>query len=250
MATELTLLRTALEAVDWEQSMLEQECRSFQTFREAVRLATAERPDDGRSPRTAELQETYRESVMSTADFQETYGESLEESLAHELSPAAAGPMVEAAPFTHRLKRELLVQTSHAIDRRERYDAQLEAEAKSLRSALSELRDIDETVADLPDCTVRRGYMDTLIETWQTYDGLEDRCQTLLKRRQEQLDTSDRALHVPDSAHALNEYLYGDLETTYPVLSAIASMLDRIADAKGDGYPQDRKRVLTDGEGT
>lgn len=230
---------------------MKRECRQFRAFRETVRLAqpgSASGTDAARL--TAELRETYRETVMSTPDFDGTYGERLAENVANELSTPAADALVDAKPLTGRLKRKLLIQTSNAIERRTTLNSELRAEAEALASARTELVDINDTISDLPDCTVRPGSMETLIDTWDRYDALEDRCQSLLDRRQDLLDATDRALNVPDSVYALNEYVYRDLETPYPVLSAIATTLDRIADAKGDDRPRSgRKRMLTDGEG-
>jgi len=250
MPPEQEVLRSAREAIDRERRMLEQECRQFRAFREAVRLARPSSSGESDSGQlTTDLRETYRETVMSTPDYDRIYGETLAKHAENELSGTVARKLIEAAPLSGRLKRKLLVQTTAAIERRELLDAQLEREAEALKTAHQELREFADTVDELPDCTVRHGSMDTLIETWDRYDALDDRCQALLDRRQEQLDAADRALHVPDSAYALNEYVYKHLESQYPVLSAIAAVLDRIDDAKGDTTPHNQQQVLTDGEG-
>jgi len=54
---------------------------------------------------------------------------------------------------------------------------------------------------------------------------------------------------VENEASTLNEYLFGKLEATYPVLSAIAATLNLIAEAKGEYANADRRPLPTDGTG-
>lgn len=238
MARELDHLDAALERVRSERSMVRCERVQFEEFREAVRLVPASStPGTTDSNQTPNLIETYRETVMSTPDFEETYGGSIEESLEQEFSPTIEAALLSDDSFSRRLKRKLLVQCSQAIERRQKLEAELQAEACSVETARGELLTIRSELAALPDCTIHRGTMDSLFETWEAYERLASRCERMLDDRQKQFTMISQSHPLENAAHSFNEYLYGDLETVHPVLVAIASTLELIAAARGGASP-------------
>jgi len=112
----------------------------LEEFCEIVRLAAPDQSDeDIATEQTRDIRETYRETVMDTPGFEDMYHETLEEHLRKELSPASATAFLSKRPFTGCLKRALLVATSDAIQRRERFEHRLATEAESLETALEEL---------------------------------------------------------------------------------------------------------------
>lgn len=105
-----------------ESEYLRKEQRAYERFREQVRLARPDSVDATGSSRTSEqLVETYREEVMKTLDRKRVYGDTLAISLETELSPAIADAMLSNEPLTQRRKRNLLVETTVAIERREQF---------------------------------------------------------------------------------------------------------------------------------
>lgn len=60
------------------------------------------------------------------------------------------------------------------------------------------------------------------------YDTLEEQCERLLEQRQHQIQAAERSPHVFSELHALNEYLYGELENSYPVLTSLAAAVERL----------------------
>jgi hypothetical protein len=234
MASNLDRLDAALERVRSERAMVRRERERFEEFREAVSLtpAVSEAANDTVNG-TADLVETFRDTVMSTPDFEETYGGSIEENLEREFSSSIGTALHSDSPFTQRLKRNLLVQCSQAIERRKRLEEELADEARSIKTARVELRAIRSEVDALPECTVEHGAMESFLDTWEAYDRLEVRCERLLEERQQHFSTVDQSHSMENASRAFNKYLYADLGTVYPVLSEIGSTLESITAARG-----------------
>lgn len=85
---------------------------------------------------------------------------------------------------------------------------------------------------------------------WERYDALVDRCEHLMQERQSHIANRWEGDGPEDPTHDLNEYLYAELDTTYPVLSALVRtrgsleclrdgvdsyQLDSTSDGIGDG---------------
>lgn len=229
MEPDSTMLQAAISEVEKERSYLSAELEAFQVFREAVRLATPEPKNiDGSLATSEQLRETYREEVMNGFDHRLFYGDSLRASLEHELSPAIADTLLSNEPLTQRRKRDLLVETTEAIKQREEFLEELDEERAALETFADELSDIESTLEELPVCSVQRQSLERLLRVWDQYETLENDCETLLERRQEELRRDDRFTRAVSDRHARNEYLYRELETSYPVLGAIAETIERI----------------------
>lgn len=230
--TDSTTLERAISLIDRERSYLHEEQRAYEAFRERVRLVMSD-PTDATSPsETSErLLAAYRSEVMDALDYETTYGDTLAESLQEELSPTVAGVLLSKDPLTQRRKRDLLVDTTAAIRRRQAFRAELADERAALERFAEELAKIESALRILPECSARKQPLENLLVTWEAHDKLLGGCEQLLVTRQRQLRASERNLRITDEKHALCEYLYGDLESSYPVLSRIASVIDRI-DAK------------------
>lgn len=240
MTGEIAVLQRALDVVSEEQADLRREIDVFAEFRDAVSHTFPS--GDGGSPSrpTVELVERYRETVMATSDREVVTDDALERSLEREISAGIADALLSPAPFSSRLKRKLLVQTSTAIDQRTLFHEDLEREADSLETAAAGLRDVTAEAVELPACTVQDTSLEVLLEAWEAYDELEQRCERLLAQRQRQLAHPSRRVSVYGDEHALCRYLYEELETTYPVLSAVASVCERIDAARGGAKPSRR----------
>lgn len=234
MISEIAVLGEAKTEVDQERASLRSEQKAFEEFREGVRLATVDSADGTDASETsAKLLERYRESVLKAPEYEEAYGDTLAESLEEEFSPAVADGLLSNAPFTQQRKRNLLVQASMAVERRETFLEELDGELEALQSFAEELRDINSTIDGLPECSPRQQPLEELLVIWEVYDDLKRRCDRLLERRQRQLREGSRSGPDLSERHALNGYLYGALHTRYPVLSAIAETCQRIDARRG-----------------
>ena len=235
MREDRTMLQQAISLVDRERSYLREERRAYEAFREQVRLATPDPTDaTGPSETTEQLLAAYRDEVVDALNIEAVYGDTLAESLEQELSPSGAQVLLSKEPLTQRRKRNLLIETTAAIERREEFCAELDDERASLETFAEELADVEEVLAKLPACSAQNQPLEKLLVIWEVYDTLLEQCERLLERRQQQIRAAERSVRIFGKKHARNEFLYSELETRYPVLSAIATTCKRI-DSKRKG---------------
>lgn len=243
MVTDNTVLEQAISLVDQECAYLREERRAYERFRERVRLATPHSADaTGPSETTEQLVDAYREEVMEALNQETVYGDNLAESLEAELSPSIADLFVTKEPLTQRRKRNLLVETTVAIERREEFCAELDDERAALQTYAEELSDIEEALEKLPACSAQEQHLEKLLVVWEVYDTLLEQCERLLERRQQQIREAERSLSIFGKKHARNEFLYSELDTRYPVLSAIAATCERI-ESKRNGQREARPSI-------
>lgn len=229
MVTDKTVLEQAILLVDQERSYLREERCAYEAFREQIRLTTADSTNaTGSSETTEGLLTAYRNEVRDALDHEAIYGDTLAESLEEELSPALAQVLISKEPLTQRRKRDLLVETTKAIERREKFGAGLDNERAALNAFSEELTDVEEALAKLPPCSAQEQPLEQLLVVWEIYDSLLERCEQLLKQRQQQIREAERSVRIFGELHARNEFLYSGLETRYPVLSDIAATCERI----------------------
>lgn len=235
MRTDSALLENASSEVKKERSYLSAERAAFRSFREAIRLATPEPEDiDGSSATSERLRETYREEVINGFDHTLFYGDSLRASLEHELSPTVAETLLSNEPISQRQKRNLLVETTVTIERREDFLEELEAEQTALETFADQIEDIESTLEELPTCSTRRQSLEKLLRIWDQYETLENKCEQLLKQRQEQFERDERTIQAISDRHALNGYVYRELESPYPVLAVLVEMIEHINSTRFD----------------
>jgi len=227
------ILKQAITVVEQERSSINAEQCAFEAFRESVsraRPATA-----GGGTQTRSLLEAYKETVMSTPDFGSAYDEPVSESLEAEFSPSLASALQENEPVTQRFKRNLLVGTTAAIESRTRFKQALEAEHESIRAVQKTVLDIGDTLQDLPACSLQCLPFERFVDVWETCEEAVERCNRLSKQRQHHFAdrrTIDERANV--DAHALNGYLYDNLETQFPVLHCLAETRRYIEQYRGE----------------
>ncbi|WP_336135181.1 DUF7260 family protein [Natronomonas amylolytica] len=245
MTTECEILDRAAERIAAEKRGLQREREAFEAFRASV-SRTQTTTDEG-GTRTGTLLEAYRETVMSTPDFEAAYDEPVSESLETEFTPSLAESLQEDEPVTQQFKRDLLVATNAAIEPRTGFIRVLEAEHESIRTVRETVLDIEDTLRELPACSFRRLQFDRFVDVWETYEHAVERCDRRSEQRQRHI-ANQRAIDGADvEAHALNEYLYDDLETEFPALRALAGTRRRIERCRRE--PTDPATHTPDGTG-
>jgi DNA mismatch repair ATPase MutL len=236
MLNEVEILDKAMQCVREDQSSLQTECEAFREFRDTIshaRPATSGDTDSGTE--TDQLLEAYQETVMSTPNFETTYGESLVESLTAELPSSAANTLVSEDRITQQQKRNLLLASNHAIHKREQFEEILAAEVESLQAIQKSLHDIETKLEELPPCTIQHLSFEEYIEVWEICDTLLERCDQLLQKRQVMVTEAKQPADAPENdAHAFNEYLYHNLETSYPAIRAITETRQCIERFRGE----------------
>lgn len=221
------IIKEAIERVERERSLVSMERCRFRTFRTAVSQATVDNTNTS-AETVQNLRETYRETVMKMPDFETTYDRSLEESLKEELSPSSAKVLLSNATLTQKRKRDLLIDVNVAIERREKILTQLSHEQESLERMFAELVDINTSIEELPEGLLDQNTFEEVLDIWEKYNVLQQRCKQLLEERQQQIHQRAQDAQVDGKEHIVNEYLYQDLGTLYPVLTAIATTCEVI----------------------
>jgi len=222
-----TILDQAIKLVKQERSCIYAEQCAFETFRESVSRARTGTGDGG--TQTGHLLEEYKETVMSTPDFEAAYDESVSESLEADFTPSLANALQEDEPVTQQFKRNLLVAATAAIESRTRFIRALDAEHESIRTVQKTVQDIDELLLELPVCSLRCLPFERFVDVWETCQDAVERCDQRSEQRQRHIaerQTIDEYANI--EAHALNGYLYDNLEAQFPALHALAKTRRRI----------------------
>lgn len=228
METNRTILQSAISQIEQERSHVSTELRCFEEFRESVRLATSDpQTTEAPSETTEQLLKDYKQMVMGGLDYVNVYGDSIDESLEEELSPHVGNILLSKKPLTQRHKRKLLRETAITIERREQFIENLDEERTALESFSEERAKIESALETLPECSPQHQSLEEILDLWEQYDILIDRCKELLDRRQGQICGEERT-QILNNHHTLNEYLYSELPSSYPVLSALADTLEQI----------------------
>ncbi|WP_254858827.1 DUF7260 family protein [Natronomonas gomsonensis] len=233
MTTACEILDRAVECIEEETQSLQRERQAFETFRKSVSRAQPATGDGG--TQTGSLLEIYQETVMSTPDFEVAYDEPVSESLKSELSPSIAETLQQNEPITQHFKRNLLLATTEAIESRVRFIRVLEAEQESIRAVLKTVLEIEDTLQELPVCTLRCLQFEQFVDVWEACEETVERCDQRSEQRQRHInERRSKNEHANVGAHALNAYLYSDLKTQFPALRALSEKRQEIEQYRGE----------------
>lgn len=238
MSTGVQRIERATTCVDDERSVLRTEREAFRDLREFLRSRQPVSATDGGAlvtrtvtqgrGSTAEFIDTYRQTVMAVDHYESEYSEPIEENLAMELGPEITTAIRTNAELNPFLYRKLLIAIDESLRRRSRLLDVLTTEHNCLQTAIEECRTLDRQLAGVPDCHVGAVPFGELERNWDRLTELEDRCERLLRSRQRFI--AERRSHPLDIADhvSFNEYLYGTLDSRFPVLETGLELFDRI----------------------
>lgn len=171
--------------------------------------------------------EAYRETVMATPHYREEYSESLREHATAEFGSTIATQFVDGKAMTPLLRRALRDGATEAIRQRAELLKSLGSELRSLQGCRDDIDDIQERLnrvharlAEKPDPATQCAIDDRLA-------SLEAECETLLTRRQRQINNRSGISLTTDTTH-FGEYLYDDLDSCFPVLTGVTKCVDTI----------------------
>jgi len=238
----------AIDRVDDEQSVLEQDIRSFAEFRESFRLISPDAAAVKNSDTASELRSAYRTEVMEPTDYEATYGDTVADSLQMEFDATTADTLLAADPITHKRKRRILVKAAHTIERREQFRETLSTERDALTSFRSDLATVQWDSRRTAAVSATGVSFDRLASAWETYNQLEQRCNHPIERRQHQLTDTDRRIQFQGTTHGLATFLEENhFRSRYPVLTKIANAVDRITtNRESPDSAQPASRSMTD----
>jgi hypothetical protein len=204
--------------------------------------SVADATTDAAADRLAAVREAYRETVMAVPHFDAEYGESYAESVTEEFGPAIAAPLVGGDRFDDRYRRALLEAAEEGRSRRATLVDALDAERESLATHRERIRSIRERVAavdvggksgrapagaatDGANVTASFG---ALLAARSTLAALEERCETVAADRQADVHEHARRLSLSVETVDVPTYCYGPLPVSYPVLSAVTAVGERV----------------------
>lgn len=171
-------------------------------------------PDDG----LRRVREVYRETVMAVPHYDEEYDEPLEVNMAAELSEEVATAVAQGQTLSPQLRGALLQQAERARDRRENFLRQVDREVAAIEEHRSGLEAIAASLAAMNERPLSERSFDDLRATWDRLGVLEERCESLLAARQDEVHDVDE-IGLRTTAPLLQAYLYTPLEVSFPVLS-------------------------------
>jgi len=200
---------------------------AFDAFADRVATITVDSPrppalmagsvdTSGTSSATAALQEAYEATVMAVQHYDEIYDESVEENASAEFGPDLASLLSSETSTTFtQSHRELLVGAAEqrARDRGEFCD-RLDSELHSLRSRRHDVT------------TILDNFDTSIVPAWYR-EQFEEEVRQVLRTRQSTLGSQSSVSYIDE--HSLCAYLYAEESWTYPVLTAVARLLDSIS---------------------
>jgi len=171
--------------------------------------------------------EAYRETVMATPHYDREDGESLQEHVAAEFGSTVAAQFVDGHTLTSLLRTSLREGATEAIRKRAELLKSLASERRSLQRCLDSVSEVQDCLNEIHvrldegSGTVERCEIDHRLAL------LESDCERLLTRRQQQINNRSGILHTDDNT-SFAEYLYDDLDSCFPVLTAVAECVETI----------------------
>ncbi|WP_158854635.1 hypothetical protein [Halorhabdus sp. CUG00001] len=234
----------ARRAIERERTSLEHEREAFRTLIRRVSnlqpeavpspvsgsgaaatamTATASRP----SRDLQAIRDAYRETVMAVPHYETAYGDTLRESLTLECGPSLAGHLLDGERLTPPTYGAFLTACKQARDERQQTLQRIEREQESLERFAPALEDIERDVARAGEQIDAASNTGELSEIDDQLETRETECESLASERQRQIH--ERAWTDIDGVDlGFFEYVYSELETTTPVLAAIAARLETI----------------------
>lgn len=238
MTTGIRRLKRAVTCVDDERSILQSERAAFRELREFVRSTQPVSMSHGGAPTartvvqsrgsTAEFVDVYRETVMEVDHYESQYGEPVEENMAMELGAETATAIQANTELNPLLHRKLQVAIDESIQQRSRLLDVLDGERTSLRRVLEDYQTIDRRIGEIPDCRADVAPFEELERHWNRLSDLEDCCEQSIRSRQQRIAERQTSALDLDNHVTFHDYLYGTLDSRFPVLETGLELLDRI----------------------
>lgn len=183
---------------------------------------------DERSRGFQAVKQAYEATVMSVPHYQEEYDDGYAESVAAEFGPDVATAVHDRGRFDAWHKQVLLTATRNAIQQREDLLAAVDREVESLEAHIETVISLAEDLSDIK----RRSYASCSYGQLDAYrvqlDMFEEKCESVLDARQEEIFTQRRHGWLPSSQPDIATYFYQNLDAEYPIISVIADILNHI----------------------
>jgi len=174
------------------------------------------------------VQSAYKSTVMAVPHYEDDYDESFEEHVTGEFGPEIATLVTQTSSLRPQSKRTLVDAAAQAQDKRGALVDALDAEKESFAPVSRELLSVVEELQEYEEATFTDATFGTLDAYRLRLTVLEETCEELVETRQDALVRQRRTLSLPIEGPDIPTYVYQDLETTYPIVSTAATVLDSI----------------------
>ncbi|MFW6002837.1 MAG: DUF7260 family protein [Halanaeroarchaeum sp.] len=230
VASVLSHLYDAENCVEAELREVVAERNAYRAFAEAIEsipvtraAGTVATPQtiqtvESRVTPAAHIRRAFEDTVMAVDHYDETYGESWETHLVNEFDADFLGGLREGSGVNPPMKRALRQQAIDAASRRDDLIRVLSTERSAVDEATATLDEIETSLSAMDDGSLRERPFEDLSEVHSSLEALEERTERLANRRQRQIHDESRCGRWDTRDLTLQEYLYGPLPTTYPVL--------------------------------
>lgn len=230
----LVIVRPIPEArrlLDTEKEKLESEAQAFREF-----LTQVQSIANGPSPTTPiqkqdlltnnrnkliqnSILEAYSKTVMAVPHFEEDYAESMAQNIASEFSADLATILVGDDPVPHTVIPSLMAHSRTAIHHREEFLQILEQEDQSICQIFEVLEQLSTDINRSEPASPAKS---ELFETGclSGISNIDTTCQSLLTKRQQEIHSINKR-HSQQPSPFVQQYLYQELDVTFPVLNAL-----------------------------
>ncbi|MFC6730775.1 hypothetical protein ACFQDG_19160, partial [Natronoarchaeum mannanilyticum] len=179
-------------------------------------------------PQLRAVRRAYEETVMAVPHYDDDYGEPFEKHVRAEFGDDVAAAIDGGSGLTPPIKQALLQSAAASREERTAFLRTLSTEDDSLAAAADDLAAIERRIGRFESQRRLQQSFPELTETWEELGELEGECQSILERRQEQIQRGGSGANWRDDGHSLCAYLYEPLPVEYPALADGALLLDRI----------------------
>lgn len=232
----LGYVERAQQTVVAERESVAAERAAFESFADDVASMPATRPAGPPSARLgadtghslAAVRERYRETVLSAPGHDRAYDETLTEHMAAEFGASVASVVAEGGTLTPQIKQLLVDGARESATRRTELLEALDREHDSVATGGDRLAEAGDPLSG--PSPWQQSFTE-LVDLEGELRAAERECTALLTCRQQTIQTERQQI-----GSMLQEYLYADLESTFPVLHATLERLETL---------RERRRAVT-----
>lgn len=226
--------RAARRALRAERRKLVDEQQAFERFADRVAALEPDRTRDQprlvvdrvRDGGVERVREAYTETVASVPHYREEYGEPPIRHMARECNEELAAAVACGSGLSPQLQRSLAGTAREAASARDVVLDVLDEEAAALDRGAERVHDLVDELVALRDQPLERAEFDSLRETRERLEALDDRCEALTAARQETLRSHSRT--DPLDVEDVGVYCYADCESIHPLLSQFAAVAEQV----------------------
>lgn len=220
----------ALASLEREECLLRKEQQAFRRFERFIAVqarttnitpaATSDHSMatlSGQSTGIQHVRDRYREIVMDVIGPEGETDESIDSHLEGELTAELSAALRHNTTFTPQLRDSLLLTIRAAQTAREDVLGLIDSERKRVTRQQVELAEVNDEISRIEETLGEAERVTDLVALYDSLETVEKRCDAIVRARQHDLQTL--SFTGPIARQGIHEYLYRDLDVTYPVLA-------------------------------